>query len=432
MKDSSPEDVGDGPPDAIGGFVMLQRDGRNLRIGEGGSGSVYIAEPAGKGEPAAQVALKIIPLQSDNKLAAREVESVRQYKDLVPSPYLIPVLDHGTSEDQRFFWYTMPLADDASGPEGLAAGTYEPMTLAKRIAGQDREPIHAREALEIGHRICAGIAALEARGHAHLDLKPENILYKHDVVQIADMGLISRKTQENPGVINPYYSFFGGQNASESFLLQDLSALGAILHQLLIRSDEPPWLLLKPDAAPSDEPDVEIWHGLFDIASRSHMGEEKSFKTVGEVVGALEALAQGKYTVEKQDTARPFHHRALMVLTPILLLVVAFLIGRAMKGEGPEQPPVSEEETIEPTPSPAGKEVKDAAFSFDGWERFAVVPYRDKILLSGGWYKDRKGVLSAFYAYDPSSKSYTRLPPMPKGRKAHQMVIVGDDVYILG
>ncbi|MEM7394796.1 MAG: protein kinase, partial [Verrucomicrobiota bacterium] len=407
------------PFEDLGNYVVFREGKRQGVIGRGGSGNVYIArhrDQQGQENPRDYVALKLIRINAENALGIREAAAVKHYQALPPSPYLIHILDSDITPCESHYWYTMPLADDADESSDIHLETYVPKTLSTRMAAR---PIPARECLEIGQRICEGILALEARAHAHLDLKPSNIIYIDNVVRIADIGLITTRQNQSPLINNPYYLFYGDFFADETQQnLMDLSALGALLHQLLNRSERPPRVLLKPGAPPSDEPDPGVWHALHHIASRAHNDNPRSFKTVREMADALEALARGKYVIAQKVSLR----KRLALVSALLLVVslVALLIDRASTRPG-----------IGPVADPIPKPDVTAELPFKKWRDVVATPYKDLILLSGGGYDFHEG-LNIFYAYDPARDTYLDLGPLPDARLRHGLLPVGDTIYLFG
>ncbi|MEM7393738.1 MAG: protein kinase, partial [Verrucomicrobiota bacterium] len=410
----------------LGGYTVIREGGREGIIGRGGSGNVYIARH--KEDPETYVALKLIPVDPDNPLAMREVAAARHSRDLAPSPYLIQILDSDLTSCKSWFWYTMPLADDRPGRSDVSVETYEPQTLARRLARMEADPVWADECLEIAQRICAGIAALEARAHAHLDLKPGNILYRDHAVEIADIGLMTTRKKEIPRVSNPYYAFYGTHHADDTNRnLMDLSALGALMVQLLTRSTEPPMALLKPPSPPPGEPNEELWHTLFHLATLVQNDRKESFRTVREMADALEALARGKY--EPASRLPAVHPLRVAILFVVGTLTALYLIYRsASNGEGESRPAPKPAPIVIPpmvTSSPAPLEQVQIRGAF------AVAAYQDHILISGGGSRSGDTV-DHVYAFNPELNQYTLLKAMPKARRSHRMAVVGHQAFVLG
>src|SRR2546429_7569187 len=125
-------------------------------LGKGGMGEVYRADDLTLGQ---QVALKFLPesLAGNPDSVARFRNEVRVARQ-VSHPNVCRVYDVG--EIDGHFFLSMEYVDG----EDLAS-------LLRRIG---RLP--ADKALEIGRRLCAGLAAAHEKGVLHRDLKPANVM----------------------------------------------------------------------------------------------------------------------------------------------------------------------------------------------------------------------------------------------------------------
>ncbi|MEV5608731.1 serine/threonine-protein kinase [Streptomyces sp. NPDC052225] len=183
------------------------------RIGQGGFGLVFRARRA----DGATGAVKLIEKAPG---ADRELLLGRT---LAGSPYVVPVLDAGETEDH---WaLAMPLADTS---------------LDERVARQGGRPLPLADALAVLRDIAAALADLDGRV-VHRDLKPANILLLNGSWRLADFG-ISRYAQASTdpntrkhSLTPPYASpeQWRGEHATGA---ADIYATGVIAFELLTGS----------------------------------------------------------------------------------------------------------------------------------------------------------------------------------------------------
>jgi len=152
----------------IGGRYKLRQE-----IGEGGMGSVYLAEQM---QPVKrQVALKLIKPGMDSKAVLARFESERQAVALMDHPHIAKIFDAGTSEQGRPF-FVMELV------KGIPLTEY-----------CDRHRLGLPERLTLFRQICSAVQHAHQKGIIHRDLKPTNILVEsHDgvpVPKVIDFGL---------------------------------------------------------------------------------------------------------------------------------------------------------------------------------------------------------------------------------------------------
>lgn len=126
------------------------------KIGEGGCGSVYLAEQT---EPVRrQVALKIIKLGMDTASVIARFEAERQALALMDHPDIARVFDAGATASGRPF-FVMEFVD------GVPITTY-----------CDRHNLSVPARLELFIRTCGAIQHAHQKGIIHRDVKPSNIL----------------------------------------------------------------------------------------------------------------------------------------------------------------------------------------------------------------------------------------------------------------
>lgn len=144
------------------------------KIGEGGMGSVYLAEQR---EPVErQVALKLIKqgLSSDQVLARFEVE--RQALALMDHSNVAAVFDAGSDKYGRPFF----------------AMEYVPGTSIDQHC--DKERLNIRSRVRLFLQVCDGLLHAHQKGIIHRDINPKNILVKNQgtespVIKIIDFGV---------------------------------------------------------------------------------------------------------------------------------------------------------------------------------------------------------------------------------------------------
>ncbi len=220
------------PGEVVGGLVA----GRYLvrqEIGEGGMGSVYLADQL---QPVRrQVALKLIKAGMDSRSVLARFESDCQALALMDHPNIARVLDAGTTDQGRPF-FVMELV------RGVALTRY-----------CDEHRLGLTERLGLFRQICSAVQHAHQKGIIHRDLKPSNILVEtHDgkpVPKVIDFGLakatgglqLSEHSQFTPfGNVAGTPLYMAPEQASFDAMdvdtRADIYALGVILYELLTGS----------------------------------------------------------------------------------------------------------------------------------------------------------------------------------------------------
>jgi serine/threonine protein kinase len=141
---------GEGPGTTIGRYKLLEH------LGEGGFGSVYLAEQE---EPIVRkVALKIIKLGMDTRQVVARFEAERQALALMDHPGIARVLDGGSTAVGRPY-FVMELV------RGVAITEY-----------CDRHGLAPRARLELFVEVCHAVQHAHQKGVVHRDNKPSNVL----------------------------------------------------------------------------------------------------------------------------------------------------------------------------------------------------------------------------------------------------------------
>jgi serine/threonine protein kinase len=160
---------------ALTGAVLSRRWRVGRRLGDGGMGEVYAAEPTQGGS---QVAIKVLRQEflGDAQVVARFVEEGRTCVGLI-HPNIVRVHECGEAEDRSPY---------------IVMDLLEGVPLAAYTSSGGRVPL--AQAIPILHGILAGLAAAHARGVVHRDLKPDNVFLTRDpagtfTAKLLDFGL---------------------------------------------------------------------------------------------------------------------------------------------------------------------------------------------------------------------------------------------------
>ncbi|HEY8042378.1 MAG TPA: protein kinase [Polyangiaceae bacterium] len=157
------------------GAVLSRRWRLVQKLGEGGMGEVYAAEPA---EGGARMAVKILRPEylSEAGVLSRFTEEAHTCMRLI-HPNIVRMLEAATAEDGSPY-IVMELLD------GVPLGAYT----------QNGGRVPLAQAVPILQGILAGLAAAHAQGIVHRDLKPDNVFLTRDpggtfVIKVLDFGI---------------------------------------------------------------------------------------------------------------------------------------------------------------------------------------------------------------------------------------------------
>ncbi len=240
-----------------GKYKLLQQ------IGEGGMGSVFMADQT---EPVKRrVAVKLIRGGMDSKSVLARFEAERQALALMDHPNIAKVLDAGTTgESSRAIGEPsrvsdrVPAGDDTRRltPLGSPGQPFFVMELVKGVPINefcDTHKLSIGERLNLFMQVCSAVQHAHQKGIIHRDLKPSNILVEsHDgkpVPKVIDFGL-AKAMSGQPLTEHTLFTGFGTVagtplymapeqakfNAIDIDTRADIYALGVILYELLTGS----------------------------------------------------------------------------------------------------------------------------------------------------------------------------------------------------
>lgn len=224
-----------GPPQAdlligqtIGNYLVKQK------LGEGGMGSVYLAEHPSIGK---KVALKVLhsEFSSNQDVAARFFNEAKAVND-IGHPNIVDIVDFGIiqagpSREQLVYFIMEYLA-----------GT----TLSQVIRSE--APIPPERALSIAIQVGDALAASHKCGIVHRDLKPDNIILlqrgrERDFVKLLDFGIAKLTTDQagsrrtRTGIVMGTPAYMSPEQCEGRGNIDhrtDIYALGIVLYEMLI------------------------------------------------------------------------------------------------------------------------------------------------------------------------------------------------------
>jgi WD40 repeat protein/serine/threonine protein kinase len=221
------------PSEALVGTIIAGRYKLRQEIGEGGMGSVFLAEQT---QPVKrQVALKLIKPGMDSMTVLARFETERQALALMDHPNIARVLDAGATDGGRPF-FVMELV------KGIPLTDY-----------CDQHRLGLPERLALFRQICSAVQHAHQKGIIHRDLKPTNILVEshdgHPVPKVIDFGL-AKATSGFQLSEHSLFTAFGtvagtplymapeqaAFNALDVDTRADIYALGVLLYELLTGS----------------------------------------------------------------------------------------------------------------------------------------------------------------------------------------------------
>ena len=220
-------------PDSLEG-TTIGLDGRYKilqRIGEGGFGTVYMADQTAPVRR--RVAVKVLKAGMDTRQVVARFEAERQALAMMDHPNIARIIDGGETDQGRPF-FVMELV------RGI------PIT-----AFCDEENLGTRQRLQLFMKVCGAVQHAHQKGVIHRDLKPGNILVtvedgaepvpkvidfgvaKAAETQLTDKTLFTRFEQMigTPAYMSPEQA--GARAAHDIDTRADIYALGVLLYELL-------------------------------------------------------------------------------------------------------------------------------------------------------------------------------------------------------
>ena len=143
-------DIPDKSPRRIGAYLFREK------IGEGGCGSVYLADQ--ESPVRRRVALKLIKPGMDSREVVRRFETERQTLAMMEHPNIATVFDAGQTEAGHPY-FVMEYVEGAPITEFC-----------------DRRGTNLKERLELFVKVCRAVQHAHQKGVIHRDLKPSNLL----------------------------------------------------------------------------------------------------------------------------------------------------------------------------------------------------------------------------------------------------------------
>src|SRR5262245_11365176 len=245
VSQTTDQPVAETPGTVIGPYKLLER------IGEGGMGTVWMAEQK---EPIQRrVAVKVIKAGMDSKQVLARFEAERQALALMDHPNIAKVLDAGTIGSEP----DAPARGEVKSLAG-ASGSGRPFFVMELVKGTpittycDEKHLPVRERLELFGDVCRAVQHAHQKGIIHRDLKPSNILVApfdgKPVVKVIDFGVAKATGQRltdatlftgfgavvgTPEYMSPEQAETNNQDIDTR---SDIYSLGVLLYELLTGS----------------------------------------------------------------------------------------------------------------------------------------------------------------------------------------------------
>ncbi|MGF1509192.1 MAG: protein kinase [Myxococcota bacterium] len=285
--------------DRLVGTVLADKYTIIKKIGEGGMGSVYIANqrPIDR-----KVAVKVLLGKlAEDEISVRRFEQEARAISRMQHPNTVTIYDFGRTEDDQGTERLYIVMEYLKG---------RTLTQVLRADGQLAGPRASR----IVRQVCASLADAHGAGIVHRDLKPDNIFLTEvgsdrDWVKVLDFGVAKLADSESAGTLTQTGMIFGtpkymSPEQAEGRPIDnraDIYALGVILFELLVGrppfvADTPVGLLLKHISDPPPKlsqirPDLQVDPRLESVVMKALAKHPKDrFQVVGDLAAELEAF----------------------------------------------------------------------------------------------------------------------------------------------
>jgi eukaryotic-like serine/threonine-protein kinase len=299
----------EGPGDQIGPYKLLQQ------LGEGGMGTVYMAEQV---EPVRRrVALKVIKPGMDSRQVVARFEAERQALAMMDHVNIARVLDAGATEAGRPY-FVMELV------HGVPITKY-----------CDDNQLSPRQRLELFVPVCQAIQHAHQKGIIHRDIKPSNVMITlydgKPVPKVIDFG-VAKATEQNLtertlftqyGTLVGTLEYMSPEQAEMSALgidtRSDIFSLGVLLYELLTgntplthkRMKEGAYAeilrMIKEDEPPKPSTRLSVsGEALASISARRHMEPAKLTKLVRGELDWIVMKTLEKDRNRRYETAKDF------------------------------------------------------------------------------------------------------------------------------
>jgi serine/threonine-protein kinase len=210
------------------GAVIASQFKVEKKLGQGGMGSVFLAEQLDMGR---KVVVKVLnpELTVGNQVAVERFRREAQAVARLNHPNIVQIYVFGHTDDGQLY-IAMEFVDGRDLGHFIEQG-----------------PMAQPRALRIMDQVCAALIEAHSTGIVHRDLKPENIMLTNrhgnaDYVKVLDFGIAKLHDSGNQPSLTQAGTVFGtprymapeqarGQNVDAR---TDIYALGLILHEMLV------------------------------------------------------------------------------------------------------------------------------------------------------------------------------------------------------